>query len=74
MPLCIKALYDRIRSQSWINDNYISLTVNDGAVELSGFVERADQRTALRVLVEETEGVNCVDDKISVGFPFRGGV
>jgi CBS domain-containing protein len=69
-----KALYDRIRSQSWINDNYISLTVNDGVVELGGFVERADQQSALRVLVEETEGVNRVDDKISVGFPFRGGV
>ena len=69
-----KMLYDRIRSQSWINDNYISLTVNDGIVELAGFVERDDQRNALRVLVEETDGVNRVDDKISVGFPFRGGV
>ena len=69
-----KMLYDRIRSQSWINDNYISLTVNDGIVELAGFVERDDQHNALRVLVEETDGVNRVDDKISVGFPFRGGV
>ena len=69
-----KMLYDRIRSQSWINDNYISLTVNDGIVELAGFVERDDQRNALRILVEETDGVRCVDDKISVGFPFRGGV
>jgi CBS domain-containing protein len=69
-----KTLHDRIQSQSWINDNCISLTVNDGVIELSGFVERADQHTALRVLVEETEGVNRVDDRISVGFPFRGGV
>jgi CBS domain-containing protein len=65
-----KILHDRMRSQSWINDNYISLAVNDGVVELSGFVERADQHTALRVLIEETEGVNRVDDRIIVGFPF----
>ena len=58
----------------WDNDNYISVSVNDGVVQLSGFVETADQHSALRVLVEETEGVNRVDDKISVGFPFRGGV
>jgi CBS domain-containing protein len=69
-----KTLHDRIRSQSWISDNYISLTVNDGVVELWGFVETADQHSALRVLVEETEGVSRVDDKISVGFPFRGGI
>jgi CBS domain-containing protein len=69
-----KTLHDRIRCQSWISDNYISLTVNDGVVELSGFVETADQHSALRVLVEETEGVSRVDDKISVGFPFRGGI
>ena len=69
-----KTLHDRIRCQSWISDNYISLTVNDGVVELSGFVETAEQQSALRVLVEETEGVSRVDDKISVGFPFRGGI
>jgi CBS domain-containing protein len=67
-----KTLHDRIRSQSWINDNYISLTVNDGVVALWGFVDTADQRSALRILVEETDGVNRVDDKISVGVPFQG--
>ena len=67
-----KTLHDRIRSQSWINDNYISLTVNDGVVGLWGFVDTADQRSALRILVEETDGVNRVDDKISVGVPFQG--
>jgi CBS domain-containing protein len=67
-----KTLHDRIRSQSWIDDHYISLTVNDGVVELWGFVDTADQRSALRILVEETDGVNRVDDKISVGVPFQG--
>jgi CBS-domain-containing membrane protein len=69
-----KTLHDRIRTQSWINESYISLTVDDGVVELWGFVDTADQHNALRALVEETEGVSRVDDKISVGVPFRGGI
>jgi len=66
-----KKLYDRIQSQAWINDNYISLAVDDGVVEIGGFVETADQHAALRVLIEETAGVNRVDDKVSVGLPLR---
>jgi CBS domain-containing protein len=62
-----KTLHDRIRNQSWINDSYISLTVNDGVVELWGFVDTMDQHHALRALVEETDGVSRVDDKIRVG-------
>jgi CBS domain-containing protein len=69
-----KALHDRIRSQSWINDSYINLTVNDGVVELWGFVVSTDQRNALRALVEETDGVNRVEDKLSVAGPLRGGI
>jgi CBS domain-containing protein len=68
-----KTLYDRIQSQPWINDNYISLAVDNGVVELGGFVETADQHAALRVLIEQTEGVNHVNDKISVGFPLQTG-
>jgi CBS-domain-containing membrane protein len=67
-------LRDRIQTQSWIDQSYISLTVNDGVVELWGFVETADQHSALRALVEETDGVSRVDDNIKVGVPFRGGI
>jgi CBS domain-containing protein len=69
-----KTLHDRIRTQSWINDSYINLTVNDGVVELWGFVISTDQRNALRALVEETEGVSQVEDKLSVAGPLRGGI
>jgi CBS domain-containing protein len=68
-----KALHSRIRTQSWINGSFINLTVNNGVVELWGFVDTADQHSALRALVEETDGVSRVDDKMSVGLPFRGG-
>jgi CBS-domain-containing membrane protein len=67
-----KSLHDRLRTQSWINDNYINLTVNDGVVEIWGFVDTADQQRALRVLVEGTEGVSRVDDKIRVEVPLQG--
>ncbi len=50
------------------------ISVRDDAELRDVAVERADQGTALRVLVEEAEGVNRVDEKISVGFPFREGV
>ena len=69
-----KALRDRIKRQSWINDSYINVAVNDGVVELWGFVVSADQHSALRALIEETEGVRQVEDKLSVVGPLRGGI
>ena len=69
-----KTLHDRMRTQSWINDSYINLTVNDGVVELWGFVANADQHSALRALVEETDGVSRVEDNLSVGVTFRAGI
>ena len=69
-----KTLHDRIRTQPWINDSYINLTVNDGVVELWGFVVSTDQQAALRTLVEETEGVSRVEDKLSIAGPLRGGI
>jgi CBS domain-containing protein len=69
-----KTLRDRIRSQLWLNDAYINVAVNDGVVELWGLVVSDDQHRALRALVEETDGVRRVDDKLSVAGPLRGGI
>jgi CBS-domain-containing membrane protein len=69
-----KTLRDRLRSQSWLNDAYINVAVNDGVVELWGLVVSTDQHRALRTLVEETEGVRRVEDKLAVAGPLRGGV
>jgi CBS domain-containing protein len=66
-----KALRSRIRTQPWINDSYVTVAVHDGVVDLGGFVETADQRNALSALVEGTEGVRGVDDKVVVGGPFK---
>jgi CBS domain-containing protein len=69
-----KRLRDRLRSQSWVNDAYINVAVHDGVVELWGLVVSADQHRALRTLVQETEGVSRVEDKLAVAGPLRGGV
>jgi CBS-domain-containing membrane protein len=68
-PDLSKMLHDRIRAQPWVNESYISVTVNDGVVELRGFVDTVDQHSALRALVEEANGVARLDDKITVGVP-----
>jgi CBS domain-containing protein len=68
------ALRDRFKSQSWLNDAYMNVTVNDGVVELWGLVVSADQHRALRALVEETPGVRRVEDRLRVAGPLRGGV
>src|SRR5262245_24131340 len=66
-----KTLHERIRAQPWTNESCLSITVDDGVVELWGFVDTVDQHSALRALVEETEGVRRVEDKISVGVPLK---
>ena len=50
-----------------MNDSYVIVAVHDGVVDLGGFVETADQHNALSALVEATEGVRGVDDKVVVG-------
>ncbi len=69
-----KAVHERIRAQPWINESYIAVTVNDGVVELWGFVDTVDQHSALRALVEETDGVRRLDDKVNVGTPLKAGI
>jgi CBS domain-containing protein len=69
-----QTLRDRFKSQSWLNDAYINVAVNDGVVELWGFVVSAEQHRALHALVKETPGVRRVEDGLTVAGPLRGGV
>lgn len=69
-----KVLHARIHAASWIDPAYFSVIVNDGVVRLWGFVDSVEQRNALRVLIEETDGVSSVEDNLAVGIPFRGSV
>jgi predicted transcriptional regulator len=55
-----KAIQDEIKKQSWINATYVSFMVNNGVVELMGFVDTVEQQSALQVLVEGVPGVKKV--------------
>lgn len=68
------ALYERLRRESWSRGSIIAATVDDGVVSLRGFVESAEQRRALRVLAEEVQGVQRVEDHMTVGLPSMMGV
>ena len=67
-----KSLRRNVDGQGWLDANFVNITVKDGVVELAGFVGSNDQRIALRVLAEETDGVVRVDDHLSVGMPHIG--
>ena len=56
-------------AQPWLNASYLTLMVENGAVQLWGFVASNAQRGALKVLVEETDGVIGLDDHLAVGLP-----
>ncbi len=64
-----KAINDRMRSQSWLNTSYLNVTVDKGVARIAGLIETAEQRRALRVLVEETPGVASIEDLSKVGVP-----
>ncbi len=69
-----EALMAKIRQQSWLDTSYTTLTVKNGLVELWGMVKSDDQRNALHVLIEETEGVKSVSDHTRVGSPRFAGI
>jgi CBS domain-containing protein len=57
-----KALIEKIRAQSWLNHTYLVPLVNEGVVDLWGFIDSDEQREALYVLVEEVTGVRNIRD------------
>ncbi len=67
-----KALNERIHKQSWLNGNLINVAVDDGVVQFTGFVHSTDQRHALRVLAEATDGVLRVEDRLRLSMPAQG--
>ncbi len=67
-----KTLNERIHNQSWLSGSLINVAVDNGVVQLSGFIHSTDQRRALRVLAEETDGVVRVEDHLKLGMPAQG--
>ncbi len=62
-----RTLSDKMKAQDWLSATYLNTVVEDGRVELWGYIDTAAQHRALRVLVEETTGVKAVEDHLIVG-------
>jgi CBS-domain-containing membrane protein len=63
-----KAIWDQIKTQSWLKTAFVNLSVKDGVVDLWGAVDSDDQRRALSVLVEGVPGVVKVENNVTL-FP-----
>jgi CBS domain-containing protein len=60
------AIWAEINARKWLQAAHINVTVKDGTVELWGAVESAEQRHALRVLVEAVGGVQTVVNNVGI--------
>ncbi|MFO7298544.1 MAG: CBS domain-containing protein [Pseudomonadota bacterium] len=69
-----QALLAKIREQDWLDGTFLNVVVQNGVVELNGFVPSAEQRRALHVLVEEMDGVQKIEDRLVLGSPSLRGV
>jgi CBS domain-containing protein len=61
-----KAIWERIKAQSWLEAALVNIAVKDGVVELWGAVASDEQRRALRILVEGVSGVQRVEDNVGL--------
>src|SRR5690606_5632860 len=69
-----EALLAKIREQDWLDGSFLNVSVQNGVVELNGFIPSAEQRRALHVLVDEVDGVQKVEDRLVIGSPTLRGV
>lgn len=64
-----KLLQSKMRAQDWLDSTFLNVSVRNGVAELRGFIPSAEQRRALRVLIEGTSGIRQVDDELTIGMP-----
>ena len=62
-------LVEKMRAQDWLDRSFLNVSVRNGIVELTGFIGSAEQRRALHVLIEETDGVHRIEDNLTIGLP-----
>lgn len=58
-------LLDELKKQSWAHTHNLSVTVTNGGVDLWGYAQSADERTAIRVMAEAIPGVTVVNDHLA---------
>ncbi len=69
-----KVLLEKMRAQDWLDGTFINLAVRNGVVELNGAIASAEQRRALRVLIEEMDGIHRINDQLVIGMPGLRGI
>ena len=62
----LAAIHERIRREAWLDTSLVNIDVEGTVVELSGLAASADQRRALRLLIEDTPGVSGIDDRMTL--------
>lgn len=65
----LKLLEQRMSQEPWANAPYVNTHVQNGVIELSGFVSSATQKQALRVLAETLPGAKAVEDRVQIFVP-----
>jgi CBS domain-containing protein len=58
----------RLNAELW-RPSMLNVTVNDGAVDLWGFVTSDDERNAARIAAEEVPGVKIINDNLMIPPP-----
>ena len=58
----------RLNAELW-RPSMLNVTVNDGAVDLWGFVTSDDERKAARIAAEEVPGVKTINDNLMIPPP-----
>lgn len=61
-----EALLADIKREAWSRTLYLSISIHDGIVELSGVVESDERRNAVIVMAERIPGVQRVIDQLTV--------
>lgn len=60
----LQAIQQRMKRETWLDSALVSVEIKNGVAMLSGLAASADQRRALRLLVEDTPGVTRVEDNL----------
>lgn len=55
-----------LESEAWANPLLVNITVHGGVVDLWGIVRTDAERNAVRVVIENIQGVNAVNDNLAL--------
>lgn len=65
-------ILDALEAQNWAPTTTVNVVVNDGVVDLWGTITDENERRAIAVLAENTDGVKAVHDHLVFVEPYSG--